>query len=253
MSWRKPILAGNWKMFKPVSEAVEFALALRKRVDEVGDVDIVVAPTFPALYPVAQALMGSRIKVAAQDVYWEKEGAFTGEVSPAMLRHAGCTYGIVGHSERRQYFQETDQSVNQKVRALLAEGLRPIVCLGESLEEREGGKTFERAEAQLTGALQEVTAVQAASLVVAYEPIWAIGTGKTATTEQAQEVQAFLRQKLTERYDEATAAHIRIQYGGSVKPANIAELMAQEDIDGALVGGASLKLDSFEQIVKYKR
>jgi len=249
---RKPLIAGNWKMHKTPEEARAFASQLLEELKEEREVEVVVAPPFVSLLPVKEALGDGPIKLAAQNVHWEREGAFTGEVSPLMLREAGCEYVIVGHSERRGYFGETDEVVNRKVKALLDVGLKPILCVGETLKEREEGKTFEVVEAQVKGGLKDLEAGEVKELVVAYEPVWAIGTGRTATPHQAQEVQSFIRKLLGGLFGEV-AREIRILYGGSVKPENIAELMAEEDIDGALVGGASLKVDSFVKIVRYNR
>jgi len=256
MSQRKPLIAGNWKMNKTISEAVAFVQELNQsltsQVENAQDVDVVVAPTSPALYSVAQALKDSQIQVSAQNVHPKASGAFTGEQSVGMLKDAGCTFCIIGHSERRQIFGEQDAFIREKLDTLLAEGVNPIFCIGESLEEREAGKTFERVSTQLTAAFDGLSTEQALKVVVAYEPIWAIGTGKTATPEQAQEVHAYLRGQLAERYDTETAAQIRILYGGSVKPANVKALMSESDIDGALVGGASLKVDSFTDLVNFR-
>ncbi len=249
---RKPLIAGNWKMHKTPEEARTFASQLLEELKDEREVEVVVAPPFVSLLPVKEVLGEGPIKLAAQNVHWEKEGAFTGEVSPLMLNEIGCDYVIVGHSERRGYFGETDEMVNRKVKALLDVGLRPILCVGETLKEREEGKTFQVVEAQVRGGLKDLKAGEGKELVVAYEPVWAIGTGRTATPHQAQEVQAFIRGILKELFGEEVARGIRILYGGSVKPENIAELMAEEDIDGALVGGASLKVDSFVRIVRYR-
>jgi triosephosphate isomerase (TIM) len=247
---RKKFVCGNWKMYKTRAEAQELVRALAPLVAEVGDrVQIAVAPPFTALAQAAQALAGTRIELAAQDCHWESQGAFTGEVSPGMLADAGCAHGIVGHSERRQLFGETDESVRKKAAALLKAGVLPIVCVGETLAEREAGKTLDVVSRQVRGALQGLAAADVARLTLAYEPVWAIGTGKTATTAQAQEVHAAIRALLREIAGGA-ADEVRIQYGGSVKPDNAAELMAQPDVDGALVGGASLKAADFSQIVK---
>jgi triosephosphate isomerase len=247
---RQKFVCGNWKLHKTVPEAVALVKELREGLADVaGKVQVAVAPTFTALSAAAQAAAGSAIEVAAQDVHWEVQGAFTGEVSAAMLADVGCKHGIVGHSERRQFFGETDETVRKKVGALLAAGLKPIVCVGELLAEREAGRTLEVVDRQVRGALAGLSADQLASLTVAYEPVWAIGTGKTATTAQAQEVHAAIRKILRELGGSAADA-IRIQYGGSVKPENAAELMSQPDVDGALVGGASLKAKDFIAIVK---
>lgn len=248
---RKPILAANWKMHKTIAESVAFAKAFRPLAASVSDAEIVVAPPFTALAAVARELAGSNVKLAAQNVHPEKQGAFTGEVAPPMLVEIGCTYAIVGHSERRAIFGESSAFVAKKAAALLAHGLLPIVCVGETLEERESGRTFAVLESQLTGSLAEIPADRASEVVLAYEPVWAIGTGKTATPEIAQEAHAMIRSWLGKRFG-GTATQMRIQYGGSVKPDNTAELMAQPDIDGALVGGASLDPTSFARIVKYQ-
>jgi triosephosphate isomerase len=247
---RRPILAANWKMHKTVAEAVSFAKAFAPRVAETRGVDVVIAPPFPALGPLGAALAGSGVALAAQNVHPEDQGAFTGEVAPGMLRELGCAYAIVGHSERRTLFGETSGFVAAKALALLRHGIRPIVCIGESLEEREGGRTAAVIERQLRESLEGVPAARAAELVVAYEPIWAIGTGRTATPAMAQEVHAQVREGLRARFG-AGAEAIRIQYGGSVKPDNVRELMAEPDIDGALVGGASLDPESFARIVHF--
>ncbi len=238
-------------MFTVVEEAKALVQSLKDLVKDVTNVEIVVCPPFISLHAVKEMLAGSRIGLGAQNVYWEKSGAFTGEVSAPMLKSVGCTYVIIGHSERRTYFGETDETVNKRIFAALSEGLKPIVCIGETLEEREAGKTFEVIKRQVEGGLANLSVEQMATVVIAYEPVWAIGTGKTATPAQAQEVHAFIRKLLNDIFGQTTAEATRIQYGGSVKPDNAAELMAQPDIDGALVGGASLKVDSFEKIIKY--
>jgi len=248
---RRPILAANWKMHKTAGEAAEFAAAFVPRVEDAEGRDVVVAPPFTALDRLGRALAGSNVALAAQNVSPEPKGAFTGEVSTAMLADLGCRYAIVGHSERRTLFGESDGFVARKAAALFAAGLVPIVCVGESLEEREAGRTRDVVGAQIDGSLAEVPADRAAEVVVAYEPIWAIGTGKTATPEMAQEVHAFVRERLGERFGDAAGA-IRIQYGGSVKPDNVDALMAQPDIDGALVGGASLDPKDFARIVRFE-
>ncbi|RIL07872.1 MAG: triose-phosphate isomerase [Proteobacteria bacterium] len=245
---RTPILAANWKMHKTVGEAVAFAKAFVPLVAGVANAEIVVAPPFTALAAVGAALAGSNVKLAAQNAHFEKQGAFTGEVSPPMLADLGCAYAIVGHSERRALFGEPSELVAKKAAALLAHGIRPIVCVGETLDEREAGRTFAVLESQLDGSLASVDGGRAAEVVIAYEPVWAIGTGRTATPEIAQEAHAMIRSWLGKRFGGA-AAQMRIQYGGSVKPDNTAQLMAQTDIDGALVGGASLEAESFAKIV----
>ncbi|MBI5341991.1 MAG: triose-phosphate isomerase [Deltaproteobacteria bacterium] len=247
---RTPVIAGNWKMFKTAGESSVFVKEFLPLVAGIKGVEIVLAPSFLSLSAVAALTAGTNAGVASQNVHFAAEGAYTGEVSPGMVKDAGAKYAIVGHSERRQYFAETDESVNRKVKAALAAGLVPIMCLGETLTERESGKTFQVVERQLRAGLSEIAAATAPKVIVAYEPVWAIGTGKTATKEQAQEVHAFLRRILKELFGDAGLA-IRILYGGSVKPENISELMAQPDIDGALVGGASLKAASFASIVKF--
>jgi triosephosphate isomerase len=248
---RKKFIAGNWKLNKNVAEAVAFAEDLKARVAGVSNVQMAIAPVFTALYPLAQALKGTGVEVAAQDCYWETEGAFTGEVSPALIKEAGAAHIIIGHSERRQFFGETNETANKKVKACLAAGLGAILCVGETLAERESEKTFAVVESHTSGGLQGLSPEQMKNVVIAYEPVWAIGTGKTASPAQAQEVHAFIRGLLKKLFNEAVASETRIQYGGSVKPDNVAELMSQPDIDGALVGGASLKADSFEKLVKF--
>jgi len=247
---RKPIIAGNWKMHNTINEAVELVNGLKRDLSSVDQVDIVVCPTFTALSDVNELLIDSNIKLGAQNVYWEEKGAFTGEISPQMLKDAGCAYVIIGHSERRKYFHETNETVNKKVKLALEVGLLPIVCVGESLEDREAEKTFDVVKDHVEGSLTGLSADEMRNIIVAYEPVWAIGTGKTATPEQAQEVHKYIRELLKDIFNEEVASSTRIQYGGSVKPENIAELMAKEDVDGALVGGASLKIDSFAGIVK---
>ena len=246
--WR-PVIAANWKMYKTVREAEAFADAFLPRAAGLRTVECAIAPAFPALAALGRRLAGSPVALAAQNVYPEPQGAFTGEVSPLMLVELGCAYAIVGHSERRTLFGESDAFVARKAAALLAHGIRPIVCVGESLEQREQGRTAAVVRQQLAGSLATVPNERAAEVVVAYEPIWAIGTGKTATPALAQEVHALIRAALGERFGTA-ADEIRIQYGGSVKPDNAAALRAEKDIDGALVGGASLEPDSFAQIVR---
>jgi len=247
---RRKIVAGNWKMNKTVAESLALVQALRESGMGQGGVEVAIAPPFGALYPVRQALEGSGILLAAQNTHWEAAGAFTGEVSVPMLAELGVAYVIVGHSERRQFFGETDETVNRRTRAVLKAGLRPIVCIGETLDEREGGRTFEVVHRQLRGGLAGFTAEEVRDFVLAYEPVWAIGTGRTATSAQAQEVHASIRAELAKLFDAATAGSLRIQYGGSVKPDNAAELLGQPDVDGALVGGASLKAADFAGIVK---
>lgn len=249
---RIPLIVGNWKMYKTIQETTDFCQHLKEELSPLQGrgVEAAVAPPFTALHAAAQALQGSSVCVAGQDVFWAESGAFTGEISPKMLANAGCRFGIVGHSERRQYFHETDDSVNRKTAALMKEGLVPIVCLGETLAERQGGMTFSVVERQTREGLKGLAVKAPTDLVIAYEPVWAIGTGQTATPQQAQEVQAFIRKLAGQIFSPPLAGGIRILYGGSVKPENIAELMVMEDVDGALVGGASLAVNSFAQIVK---
>lgn len=250
---RRPIIVGNWKMHKTTAEAVALVKALQTSVAEVRDVDIGVAPPFTALMAVGEALRGAAMFVAAQNMHWEPQGAYTGEISAAMLTEVGCKRVIIGHSERRHYFAETDATVNKKLRAALNGQLDPILCIGETLEQREGNATFSVLEQQLRQGLAEIPAEGMQRLVIAYEPVWAIGTGKTATPVQAQEVHAFIRGLLGTLYGKALADAVRIQYGGSVNAGNIQALMAQPDVDGALVGGASLEASSFAQIVSFQR
>ncbi len=248
---RKPFIAGNWKLFKTIAESVALVTELAPLVATANGVEIVVAPVFTSLSCVADAIAGTEIKLAAQDCYWEEEGAFTGEVAPRLLKDAGCSHVIIGHSERRQYFGETDGTVNKKTAAALAAGLVAIVCVGETLAEREGERTFAVIESQLLGGLAGFAEADFSRIVVAYEPVWAIGTGKTASDAQAQEVHLFIRELVTRQFGQATADGLRILYGGSVKPDNVKGLMAQPDIDGALVGGASLKAESFAAIATF--
>ena len=248
---RTPLLAGNWKMYKTIPEAIKLAVDLKKLVAEVEDREICICPPFTALDAISEVIKESNLKLGAQDLFFEKEGAYTGEISALMLKDVGCEYVIIGHSERRQYFHETDESVNKKILAALKVGLAPIVCVGETLEERDANQTCAVVEKQIRGAFRDLTKVQMKEMVIAYEPVWAIGTGRTATPAQAEEVQAFIRKLISEIFDPSLAEDLRILYGGSVKPENIKELMAEKDIDGALVGGASLDANSFAQIVKY--
>jgi triosephosphate isomerase (TIM) len=247
-----PFIAGNWKMHKDVAATVRYVKELRLLVKDVTDVEIVVAPPFTSLHPAAEAARNSNVAVAGQDLYWEAEGAFTGEVSAAMIREAGAEYVIVGHSERRTLFGETDGRVRQKVAAAFAAGLTPIACIGETLAERDAGATFAVLDRQLAEGLQGLSAGQVAQLVLAYEPVWAIGTGRTATPGQAAEVHAHIRAWLRGAYGEA-AGRCHIIYGGSVKPDNIGVLIGETDVDGALVGGASLEVEPFVQIVSQCR
>ena len=247
---RTPIIVGNWKLNKTIGEAVALVNVLQPLVADVTDVEIVVAPVFTGLSAVAQALAGRHIRLAAQDVFWEDSGAFTGEVSPGLLKDVGCDYVIIGHSERRQYFSETNENVNRKAKAAHAHGLIPIICAGESLEEREAEKTGAVVKDHVLNGIAGLSADQIVSTVIAYEPVWAIGTGHNATPDQAQEVHALIRSLLSETYSADVASQVRIQYGGSVKPDNAAALIAQPDVDGALVGTASWEAESFAQIVE---
>ena len=249
---RLPFMAGNWKMNKTVEEALDLVRELKVSLSGVKAVEVAVAPPFTALYAIRKELEGSPIHLAAQNLYWEEKGAFTGEVSPLMLKEVGCRYVILGHSERRQFFGETDETVNRRIKAALARGLKVIFCIGETLKEREEGKTFSVIERQVEGGLKGFGDQEMKNMVVAYEPVWAIGTGKTATPEQAEEVHRYIRGKLEKLYSRQVSEEIRIQYGGSVTPENIKGLMNQPNIDGALVGGASLKADSFCKIVRFK-
>lgn len=237
-------------MFKTVPEAVEMVKSLVSQVEGVSDREILVCPTFTALAGVNDVISGSNVALGAQNMYWEEKGAFTGEISPVMLKDVGCTYVIIGHSERREYFGETNETVNKKTKTAYNYGLTPIVCVGEKLADRESGSTQAVLESQTRGSLADLTAEQVEKLVVAYEPVWAIGTGKTASKEDAQEGIKFIRDVISAMYGREAADRVRIQYGGSVKPDNIGELMAQPDIDGALVGGAALEAASFAAIVK---
>jgi len=247
---RRPIIAGNWKMNKTVEEAVSTAVGLKRKFYTFSETDIVICPPFTALSKVNDVIVDSSIMLGGQDVYWEEEGAFTGAVSPNMLKDAGCRYVITGHSEKRTLFGETDENVNKKLKVILRHGMVPIMCIGERMEERDNGMTFEVLEKQLTRGLKDLTKDALMRIVIAYEPVWAIGTGRTATPQQAQEAHKFIRESIERLYDKEACLKVRIQYGGSVKPENIAQLMAQEDIDGALVGGASLDVNSFVAIAK---
>lgn len=248
---RKPFIAGNWKMYKTIGEALELVSRLKEAGIGKENVDVVVAPPFTALGSVFAQIKDSTIELCAQDTFWEESGAYTGEISPTMLKDVGCKYVIVGHSERRQYFHETNETVNNKIKATIKCGLIPIVCIGESLEERQGGQAFGVVERQVNECLHNLSVDQMRSTIIAYEPIWAIGTGQTATDAQAQEVHQFIRQLLGNLFNADLANIVRIIYGGSVKPDNIDGLMSQPDIDGALVGGASLDPQSFVNLVRF--
>jgi triosephosphate isomerase (TIM) len=252
MMGRLSFMAGNWKMNKTTGEAIDLVRELKAAISGVKGVEVAVAPPFTALYAVCKELEGSSIRLAAQNLYWEEKGAFTGEVSPLMLKEVGCHYVIIGHSERRQFFGETDETVNRRIKAALAQGLKVIFCIGEILKEREEGKTFSVIERQVEDGLKNLSDKEMKNMVIAYEPVWAIGTGKTATPGQAEEVHRFIRGKIEKLYSREVSEEIRIQYGGSVTPENIKGLMEQANIDGALVGGASLKAESFSKIVRFK-
>lgn len=250
---RKKIVAGNWKMYKVIREAIDLVRGIIKRVGEYRDVEIVVCPPFTALKPVSEIIVDTSVRLGAQNVHWEREGAFTGEISPIMLRDLSCSYVIVGHSERRTYFGETDKGVNSKVKAVLNEGIIPIMCVGETLQEREVGKAQEVVRTQVQNGLTGLSSTEVKKVVIAYEPVWAIGTGKTATPFQAEEMHRFIRSILSDMFDGSTASETRILYGGSIKPSNARELFVQPDIDGGLVGGASLDVESFVSIVEAAR
>ncbi|CDM65742.1 triose-phosphate isomerase [Pyrinomonas methylaliphatogenes] len=251
---RRPVIAGNWKMHKFIADSVATALALKPLVANANHCEVIIAPVFTAIKSVADRLEGSNIKIAGQDCAPEKKhGAHTGEVAADMLRDAGASYVIVGHSERRQHYAETDTMINRKMHAAIAAGLIPILCIGETLAQREAGIAERVVRGQIEGGLRELTASDLEHIIIAYEPVWAIGTGRTATPEQAQQMHSFIRRVFAEKFDEEASRRLRILYGGSVRPDNIAGLMAQPDIDGALVGGASLEAETFARIVNYDR
>jgi triosephosphate isomerase (TIM) len=250
---RTPLIAGNWKMFRTIADTTKHVKALRPLVKDITDVEVVVAPPFTSIHAAAESLRGSNVLVAAQDLYWEREGAFTGEISGPMLKEAGADLVIIGHSERRTLFGETDATVNRKIGAAFAADLAPIVCIGETLDQRERSETLDVLDRQIRGGLDGVTSAQLAQLVLAYEPVWAIGTGRNATPDQAGEAHAHIRQRLRQWFGAEAADLCRIVYGGSVKPENIRDLVAQPDVDGALVGGASLDVKAFFEIVSRSR
>lgn len=250
METRKPFVAGNWKMYKTCSEAVETAKKLAGLVSGVSNVDVMIAPPFTALALVHEAIKESSVMLGAQNLFWEKEGAYTGEISPQMVASAGCRYVIIGHSERRQSFGETDQSVNRKTRAAISNGLEPVFCIGETEKERDADDTFNILDKQIKMGLEGFSPDDMQPVILAYEPVWAIGTGKTATSAQAQEVHRFIRNLVEKLFGKKIAGSVRILYGGSVKPENIKELMSMPDVDGALVGGASLNAEKFAEIIK---
>jgi triosephosphate isomerase len=247
---RSPLIVGNWKMFKTVAETVKHVKALRALVKDITDVEIVVAPPFTSIHAAAESLRGGNIAVAAQDLHWEREGAFTGEVSAPMIQEAGAELVIIGHSERRTLFGETDATVNRKIGAAFASALTPIVCIGETLDQRERNETLDVLDRQIKSGLDGVTAEQLARLVLAYEPVWAIGTGRNASPAQAGEAHTHIRQRLRQWFGVEAADRCRVIYGGSVKPENIRDLVAQPDVDGALVGGASLDVKAFFDILR---
>ena len=247
---RRIIIAGNWKMNKNIGESIDLVNSIKRSLYDVEEVEIVVCPPFTSLSDVNEITMETNIKLGAQDCFWQTEGAFTGEVSASMLKNVGCEYCIIGHSERRQFFGETNETVNKKLKALLKENIKPIVCVGENLEERNNGKTFDVIKDHVVNSLTGLSKEEMLKTVIAYEPVWAIGTGVNATKEQAEEAHKYIRTLLAQMHGDEVAKLVRIQYGGSVKPENIKELISQEDVDGALVGGASLKADSFVQLVK---
>ncbi len=252
MHQRRPLIAGNWKMFKTCSEAVETARQLVKLTETVEETDIMIAPSFVSLVPVADIVKNTRVYSGAQDLFWEPEGAYTGQVSSSMLVSAGCKYVIIGHSERRQYFGETNETVNKKIVTAIEADLIPVMCIGETEKERESKETYSVLDKQLKKGLEGFSPGNLKTLVIAYEPVWAIGTGKTATSDEAQDVHGFLRANIEKSFGNVLANSIRILYGGSVKPDNISELMAMPDIDGALVGGASLDAETFSKIIHFK-
>ncbi|MBI3398006.1 MAG: triose-phosphate isomerase [Deltaproteobacteria bacterium] len=250
---RKPFITGNWKMHMTINQAESLVMAMRDALKGVDDVEMAIAPPFTALHHINYLLAETSIKLCGQDVFWEREGAYTGEISPKMLQDVGCQYVIIGHSERRQYFHETDEIINKKILSSLKEGLKPIFCVGESLEQREKEKTIAIVKKQVGEGLKNISNGQMKDVTVAYEPVWAIGTGKTAMPEQAEEVHSAIRELLYDMFNLEAVKNIRIIYGGSVKPNNIDNIMAQPNIDGALVGGASLSAESFSRIIKFEK
>jgi len=247
---RKPLIVGNWKMNNTTAESVDLTEKLKRLIKDMAVVEVVVAPPFTSLDKVRDAIKGSNIKLGAQNLFWEDKGAYTGEVSPLMIRDLDCEYVIIGHSERREYFKESDEIINKKIKAALRNKLKAIVCVGESLKEREEDKTMQVIESQVKKGLQGLSLSEAKELIIAYEPVWAIGTGRNATPAQANEVHTYIRKLVSQIFNEGIASNIKILYGGSVKPSNSAELMSEKEIDGALVGGASLEAESFAQIVR---
>lgn len=250
---KKPLIAGNWKMFKTIPEGLNLINIIKAGVHTITECDVAVCPPFTALAAIGEALRDTHIELGAQDMHHESEGAFTGEISSIMLKDVGCRYCILGHSERRAYFKETDELINKKVMAALKYNLVPIVCIGETLEEREARRAFEVVKQQFDHSLADLKEEEMGRVVIAYEPVWAIGTGRTATPEQAEQMHSYIRRLLNEKYGEPVAARVKILYGGSVKPENTAQLMAKPNVDGALVGGASIKAEAFIQIVANAR
>lgn len=246
----KPVIAGNWKMNKKIAESIELVKSLKDLVSDINQVEIIVCPPFTSLYLVSEILKGGNIQLGGQNCYLKESGAYTGEISPQMLLDVGCKWTIIGHSERRQYFNETDSLLNQKLKYVVETGLKIMFCVGETLDEREGNQTESVLRRQILEGLRDLTPEQLKNIVIAYEPVWAIGTGKNATKEQAQEAHAFIRSLIEREFGKSTAETIPIQYGGSVKPENAKELISQPDVNGFLVGGASLKADSFAEIIK---
>lgn len=251
MENRTPLIAGNWKMHKTGSEAAQSAKQLVNLVSDIKDVEVMIAPTYTSLYQVSEIIKGSSVQLSAQNIHWEPEGAYTGEISAGMLADAGCRYVIIGHSERRQFFGETDETVNKRIKAAIDSGLAPVFCIGETKNQREANKTLSVLDKQVKKGLEGFSVTELERLVIAYEPVWAIGTGLTATPDQVQDVHKFLRSLIEKNFSSDLAKSVRILYGGSVKPANIKELMALPDVDGALVGGASLKPETFSEIIHY--
>ncbi|HIJ79437.1 MAG: triose-phosphate isomerase [Desulfobulbaceae bacterium] len=249
---RKPLIAGNWKMYTTAAEARELAAAVAEASKGLSDREVMIAPPYTALPVVKEVVAGSNLKLAAQNICWEEKGAFTGEISPLMLLELGCSMAIIGHSERRHIFGETDALINKRVAGAIKFGLVPVLCIGETLDEREGGRTMQVLEQQVRAGLADIVVTDPAKIVVAYEPVWAIGTGKTASEQQAQEAHHFVRDLLAKIYQKSIASQIRILYGGSVNPGNVDVLMSQEDVDGALVGGAALSAESFTRIINFK-
>lgn len=248
---KKPLIVGNWKMNKTVSEAIEFVKILKNTISDVTNIEILICPPFTALHAVNNETRGSNISLGAQNLFWESKGAFTGEISPTMIKDIGCSYVIIGHSERRQYFAETNKIINKKIKTAFVTTLIPILCVGETFKEREDNVAFKIIEKQVRESLCGLTLEQASSIVIAYEPVWAIGTGETSSPEQAQEMHCFIRKIYEKIYGKNVADKVRILYGGSINPNNVLDLMKKPDINGGLVGGASLKVESFIKLIRY--